>query len=354
MKLRSYPRKHIKPNKDTSHCESSYRIDPDSFELISHCIQTLTGTSDPDWLQHGVENFAKTIQKRKQTNVEDEGNKDNDRQPDDLIVIKQLKGREGLTDLDFTEDEDWKSTGFMQRDKEDFATMLTKIRQLTGLGDPLYIECYIKVQQFDIILEFTCINRTDETLQNLTLELASQGNLKIIDRPSPINVGPGQTAYLKAGAKVSSTDAGVIFGNATYDRAAGGNIKVIQLTEMNIDVLEYIQPASCTENEFRDMWSQYSWESKIAVVTELKTLQDYANLIIKKSNMKCVTPESDEMFLTSNLYAKSRFGEDAMANISIEYSTEGKVVGTVRIRAKNEGMAKCLAEKFDSIQKDTS
>jgi len=70
--------------------------------------------------------------------------------------------------------------------------------------------------------------------------------------------------------------------------------------------------------------------------------------------MKCVTPESDEMFLTSNLYAKSRFGEDAMANISIEYSTEGKVVGTVRIRAKNEGMAKCLAEKFDSIQKDTS
>jgi len=92
-----------------------------------------------------VENFAKTIQKRKQTNVEDEGNKDNDRQPDDLIVIKQLKGREGLTDLDFTEDEDWKSTGFMQRDKEDFATMLTKIRQLTGLGDPLYIECYIKV-----------------------------------------------------------------------------------------------------------------------------------------------------------------------------------------------------------------
>lgn len=59
------------------------------------------------------------------------------------------------------------------------------------------------------------------------------------------------------------------------------------------------------------------------------------------------------MFLTSNLYAQSRFGEDAMANISIEYS-EGKVVGTVRIRAKNEGMAKCLAEKFDSIQKESS
>lgn len=79
MKLRSYPRKHIKPNKDAGHCESSYRIDPDSFELISHCIQTLTGTSDVDWLKHGVENFAKTIQNRKNSMATEENNKDGDR-----------------------------------------------------------------------------------------------------------------------------------------------------------------------------------------------------------------------------------------------------------------------------------
>jgi coatomer subunit beta len=69
--------------------------------------------------------------------------------------------------------------------------------------------------------------------------------------------------------------------------------------------------------------------------------------------MKCISPkENDNMFLTINLYAKSRFGEDALANLSIEYASEGKVSGTIRIRAKSDGMAKCLADKFDQIQKE--
>jgi coatomer subunit beta len=96
--------------------------------------------------------------------------------------------------------------------------------------------------------------------------------LKLIDRPLPVNIGPGQSATMKAGVKVASTDAGVIFGNVTYDSAAGGNIKVIQLAEMNIDVLEYIVPATCTENEFREMWAMYGWETKVNVVTNLEIL----------------------------------------------------------------------------------
>jgi coatomer subunit beta len=53
--------------------------------------------------------------------------------------------------------------------------------------------------------------------------------------------------------------------------------------------------------------------------------------------MKCLTPThalvGDCGFLSANLYARSVFGEDALANVSIEQSPENnKISGVIRIR----------------------
>lgn len=53
--------------------------------------------------------------------------------------------------------------------------------------------------------------------------------------------------------------------------------------------------------------------------------------------MRCLTPPSalvgDCGFLSANLYARSVFGEDALANVSIEQSPENnKISGVIRIR----------------------
>ena len=62
--------------------------------------------------------------------------------------------------------------------------------------------------------------------------------------------------------------------------------------------------------------------------------------------MRCLTPEKalsgDCGFMAANLYAKSIFGEDVLANISIEKSaihTDAPITGHIRIRAKSQGMA---------------
>ena len=47
-------------------------------------------------------------------------------------------------------------------------------------------------------------------------------------------------------------------------------------------------------------------------------------------------------FMAANMYAKSIFGEDALANMSIEKplnKPDAPVVGHIRIRAKSQGMA---------------
>ncbi len=38
------------------------------------------------------------------------------------------------------------------------------------------------------------------------------------------------------------------------------------LNNIHIDIMDYIQPASCTDAEFRKMWAEFEWENKVGVV----------------------------------------------------------------------------------------
>jgi coatomer subunit beta len=90
---------------------------------------------------------------------------------------------------------------------------LSKVTQLTGFSDPLYAECYVNVNQYDIALDVLVVNQTTDTLQNVTLELSTLGDLRLVERPSPIIMAPNDFANIKATVKVASTENGVIFGN---------------------------------------------------------------------------------------------------------------------------------------------
>ena len=48
--------------------------------------------------------------------------------------------------------------------------------QLTGFSDPVYAEAYVNVNQYDIVLDVLIVNQTPDTLQGLTLELATLGS----------------------------------------------------------------------------------------------------------------------------------------------------------------------------------
>src|SRR5690606_16384858 len=43
---------------------------------------------------------------------------------------------------------------------------LSKVTQLTGISDPVYSECYVNVNQYDICLDVLIVNQTNDTLQN--------------------------------------------------------------------------------------------------------------------------------------------------------------------------------------------
>lgn len=102
-------------------------------------------------------------------------------------------------------------------------------------------------------------------------------------------------------------------------------------------------PASCTDTEFRQMWQDFEWENKVSVNTTLTDLHEYLKHLLKSTNMKCLTPEKALSgqcgFMAANMYARSIFGEDALANLSIEKILDdpnAAVTGHIRIRAKSQ------------------
>ncbi|KAH8859633.1 Coatomer subunit beta [Schistosoma japonicum] len=235
---------------------------------------------------------------------------------------------------------------------------LSKVHQLTGFSDPVYAEAYVHVNQFDILLDVLVVNQTRDTLQNLTLELSTLGDLRLVEKPSPLTIAPQDFANIKANIKVSSTENGIIFGNISYDiHGSSGETTCIVLNDIHIDIMEYIMPATCTPSEFRQMWSEFEWENKVTVNTQIKDLFTYLSQITSHTNLRCLTPTEallgDCDYLCVTLYAKTIFGEHVLANLCLEKSeADQPVTGHVRIRAKTQGMAVTMGERVSSCQKN--
>ncbi|NXE70295.1 COPB protein, partial [Calcarius ornatus] len=288
-------------------------------------------------------------------------------QPDDPISFMQLTAK---NEMSSKEDQFQLSLlaamGNTQRKEaaDPLASKLNKVvTQLTGFSDPVYAEAYVHVNQYDIVLDVLVVNQTSDTLQNCTLELATLGDLKLVEKPSPLTLAPHDFANIKANVKVASTENGIIFGNVVYDvSGAASDRNCVVLSDIHIDIMDYIQPASCTDAEFRQMWAEFEWENKVTVNTNIIDLNEYLQHILKSTNMKCLTPEKALSgycgFMAANLYARSIFGEDALANVSIEkpihLGPEAPVTGHIRIRAKSQGMALSLGDKINLSQKKTS
>jgi len=238
---------------------------------------------------------------------------------------------------------------------------LSKVVQLTGFSDPIYAETYVHVNQHDILLDVLVVNQTGETLQNVSFDMATSGELKVVDKPSPFNMAPHGFAAVKISLKVSSTNNGLIYGSISY-----GTVEPRSgvLATVTIDIVDYIQPVfNVDEAEFRRSWVLLEWENKINIgpvqldnntSTVLKTfLED----LLHACHLGCITPSfglaEGGDYLAANMCARSVFNEEVLANICLERTAgslgSAQVTGHVRLRSKTQGIAIALGDKINTF-----
>lgn len=282
-------------------------------------------------------------------------------QPDDLIVWRQLmpETANGVTS-ELWDVGDLQTATSVREMTDSFGVRLSHTYQLSGFADPIYAEACVTVHDYDIVLEILVVNRTSSTLTNLTVELATMGDLKLVERPQSLTIGPLAQQNIRANIKVSSTETGHIFGTVVFDKSNSAEKNYVNLNNIHLDIMDYIRPASCTDEAFRHMWAEFEWENKVAIATTILGLGEFLEHIVQCTNMSCLTPRSslngDSTFLAANLYAKSIFGEDALVNVSVEKKSDadGKLSGYIRIRSKTQGIALSLGDRITAVQRGIS
>lgn len=351
---------------------TSKSINDDDLERIALCLKVL---SDRSPLMIEIFNgecrksLASMLAAKQEEELENQKAKEKKSvliQADDPITFGQLaaksdaSGTENMFELSLSQ-----AMGMTKKDSgaDLTSSKLSKVTQLTGFSDPVYAEAYVHVNQYDIVLDVLIVNQTQDTLQNCTLELATLGDLKLVEKPSPVILAPHDFCNIKASVKVASTENGIIFGNIVYDVSGSTSDRsVVVLNDIHIDIMDYIIPATCSDQEFRSMWAEFEWENKVTVNTHLLDLNEYLQFLVSLTNMKCLTQQGKKKkalsgecgFMAANLYARSIFGECALANVSIEKNPmipDAPVTGHIRIRAKSQGMALSLGDKINLTQK---
>lgn len=254
--------------------------------------------------------------------------------------------------------------------------------QMTGLGDPIYIEVITEVVNSELNLMMSITNTTNLLLQNVYIELYTQGELKVMDHLPTFKLSPNESINMRARVRVNSSAMGSIFGYVFYERKACGRPEVLNISPININMIDFVTPTFINSDEFRAMWSTYEWENKIFVQTNISDPSLFLEKLISCTNMtvagrippnelinvngKPVIQQYIEYlrglkdlrnvldtcsFFAANLFLRTIFNEDALINLSISKDKKGLLKGIIRVRCEKQETVMSLGERISLVQR---
>ena len=356
--------------------------DPDNTNHIQMCLKFLLTNNDTiyeEWNQYmqKYENSLKIAQD--QTKKEEElvlkKNKDfKNNQPDDFISFRHCKMYDPDNfDVDDDDTLNTKNKNLENDDEEDNIEEQNSIfnsisfgsnretsskkrrfiEVLSGTEDPLFVESVVNIYTFDLSIEFTIKNRSKNALQNVSLQLFVPKEFSIIEKPPVFSLEPNEIVHVRSSVKFTKTVNAYIFGQISFNNFKGEN-SFMHLSGLFIELLSTYKE-NISDLDFRKNWNDYTWEHNVMIVSRKKSFSECINELIKGLKMTLVFPKTVDLindeypFMVANLFAKTRLGENALVNISVEKSKDNKIIGTCVIRSKTKDFMTGLGEKIKAL-----
>ena len=359
--------------------------DPDNTNHIQMCLKFLLTNNDTiyeEWNQYmqKYENSLKIEQDKSKKEEEQlylKKNKDFiNNQPDDFISFRHCKMYDP-DNFDVEDDDNIlninKNTN-LEKDNDDdnideqnsllnslsFGTNRETsnkkrrfIEVLSGSEDPLFVESIVNIYTFDLSIEFTIKNKSKNALQNVSLQLFVPKEFSIIEKPPIFNLEPNETVHVRSSVKFTKTINAYIFGQISFNNFKGEN-SFLHLSGLFIELLS-THKENISDLDFRKNWNDYTWEHNVMIVSRKKSFSECIKELMKGLKMTLVFPKSidlindDYPFMVANLFAKTKLGENALVNISVEKSKDNKIIGTCVIRSKTKDFMTGLGEKIKAL-----
>ena len=219
---------------------------------------------------------------------------------------------------------------------------LGEIIILSGSSDPIFIECAMEMNPYVLSMNLLLINQTSDTLQNIAIEFTSMEDAQLCSQ-HPLCLAPGENYTLPVNIYKCSTEISTIKGivHFEYSNRNTSENNFIILKDIQIDILNYIKPATCIPALFIKMWKEFEWENVIHLHTKFNSLDDYIQHISNIMHMSVISNNNAKdlrCYASERLYAKSIFGSKILANLSLEMKDD-IVDGTIRIRTEKQELA---------------
>jgi len=346
--------------------------DPDNTNHIKMCLKFLLSNNNTvyeEWNAY-MQIYEKELkQAQDQSKLEQElsSKKSKDfknNQPDDFISFRHCKiydpdnpdlgedeSNMNQINKQSTEISDELFNTSSSRDSENKKRRFVEV--LSGTEDPLFVEAEVNIYTFDLSIEFTIRNKSKNTLQNVQLQLFVPKEFSIIEKPPIFTLEPNETVHVRSSVKFTKTINAYIFGQISFNNFKGEN-SFMHLSGLFIELLSTYKE-KISDLDFRKNWSDYTWEHNVMIVSRKKTFSECVNELIKGLNMTLVSPKTIEMindefpFMVCNLYAKTKLGENALVNLSVERSKDNKIIGSCFIRSKTKDFMTSLGEKIKAL-----
>jgi ferredoxin len=271
---------------------------------------------------------------------------------DDNININKNSNLENDDEEESKEDNSINSLNF-GNNRETSNKKRRFIEVLSGTEDPLFVESVVNIYTFDLSIEFTIKNRSKNSLQNVSLQLFVPKEFSVIEKPPVFSLEPNETVHVRSSVKFTKTINAYIFGQISFNNFKGEN-SFMHLSGLFIELLSTYKE-NISDLDFRKNWNDYTWEHNVMIVSRKNNFSQCINELIKGLKMTLVFPKTLEMinddypFMVANLYAKTKLGENALVNISVEKSKDNKIIGTCVIRSKTKDFMTGLGEKIKAI-----
>ena len=222
--------------------------------------------------------------------------------------------------------------------------------QITGTSDPIFCECNVIPNKFDVVLDFRLLNQTNVDLKNVRIELNCVGKLELVDRPAAVNLPSMTSEYVRFSVKVTSAEAGRVFGSITYAVQVDSDQRILPTAVITVSSSEYLEPAAIDAVEFRQKWEDFEWEKKLPLNQVTDSLGSFVDKICQRAKMQPVQAADYSLpFVTVNLYSRSFFGEEVLANINVELK-DGVATGFLRLRTEAQSLAISFSQLIQSIR----
>eukprot|EP00298_Acanthocystis_sp_HF-20_P010885 c19104_g1_i1.p1 GENE.c19104_g1_i1~~c19104_g1_i1.p1 ORF type:complete len:945 (-),score=413.74 c19104_g1_i1:191-3025(-) len=337
-------------------------IDKNSINRLSLCLRVIDKPT-PSSIALFTDECLKASQKvsvvnDESSNVSGEDKKEKDeasatQQIDQCITFRQLKSSQTIMSQLDIEDQEfsdvYRAVGRKEESNiQEFSQKFQRTISLSGFSDPIYAEAFVRNNQFDVVLDISLTNNTKDVLKNVLVEITPFGELQLCEQPAELTLEPGVPQLIKTSAKLSSAETSILFGTITY--TLGSESQKIDLNQIRVDILDYIQPSYLSLRQFRKLWESCEWENKTTVETKITDMRRFLDCVAEFCHCTCLTPlyalEGNCVFLSANLCSKTVFNEDALLNVSLEKTRESKVTGVIKIRSQTRGVALGLGDKI--------